>query len=271
MRQGIRLLFASALITALVGGCPQPTPPPPAPTLTVNLDASLNGDGDIKATTITTAELLDSNTTLIESATIDAGAAVFDLTNVVAGTYSIRINSLNTDLVPTQIDDPTVSITQTVGTTLRPSVIGSLSSPTYRIETFSLGQGEHPVVKYTDGTNIAPAEYAYAIYSLLTSPQRLNIKLLGSNITINTFSPASTIHPGVGNFTQPAGTWLLLVQSPLQHGNAWNGNDANCNTCHGDLNAKAAVFTNITINNGWCFRCHYGKTGDGNGFVNPAQ
>jgi hypothetical protein len=215
--------------------------------------------------------LLDSNTAVIESATISSGSAVFDLTNVAAGAYSIRINSLNSDLVPTQIDDPSTSITQTVGTTLRPSVIGSLTSPTYRIETFSAGQSEHPVVKYSDGTDVSPPEFAYAIFSLQTSPQRLTIKILGSNSALNTFAPAATIHPGVGSFTQPVGTWLLHVQSPLQHGDAFNGVDANCTTCHGNLDSKALVFTNILVSNGWCFRCHFGKAGDGNGFVDPGQ
>lgn len=271
MRKSIVLFPAVALVVALVGGCPSPTPPPVVPTLTVTLDANLNGSGDVKATAINTAELLNSSTTLLASATVSNGSAVFDLTNVPAGNFSIRINSLNNDLVPTEIDDPAVSIIQTVGTTLRPSVIGTLASPTFLIQTFPAGQGEHPVVKFTDGTNVTPTEQPYAIFAETTSPQRLTIRVLGSNTAINTFSPAVNIHPGVGNFTQPVGTWLLHVQSPLQHGDAWAGNDANCNTCHGNLDTKPAVFTSITVNNGWCFRCHFGKTGDGNGFVDPSQ
>lgn len=269
MRTRIALLVGGLVLVGMIG-CPQPTPTPSPPTLTVTLDPSLNVDGTPLATTIDTAELLDGNTTLIASATISSGSAVFDLTNVAAGDFFVRINSLNTAVVPVRITDPTVSVTETVGTTLKPAVIGSLSSPTFVIESFPQAQNSTPVVKYSDGTPISPTEYAYVIISAQASPPQMSVRVLGKGNQIIALTGLAS-HPGGLSFTQPFTTWILNVQSPLQHGDAFNGIDLNCSLCHGDLNAKATLATDIRINTGWCFRCHYGKTGAANGFVDPSQ
>ncbi len=51
------------------------------------------------------------------------------------------------------------------------------------------------------------------------------------------------------------------------HGNDYGGNDSKCSTCHGNLDTKPSKFSEITVNNGFCFRCHYGKGGSEKGFV----
>ena len=173
-----------------------------AGTLTVSLSPSLDGNGTIKAASITKAVLSSIDgalpdgsfvvssggygikfNTSYKNATIINGTAKFNLStgDVSSGYYSgsqlegasvMRINDLNDDLIPTRIDDPTKDIHQYVGEKLRVSVIGNLSDPTYRIETFSKGQGKNPVVKCTDGTGVI-FDSIYIIISLKTNPQEL--------------------------------------------------------------------------------------------------
>ncbi len=233
--------------------------------LTLSLQPSLDGEGDIKATSITKAELLAPDGTMVTTATVAGGTAQFNLSGTVAGDYFIRVNDLSDDLVPTRIDDTTMAVNQFVGQKLRVTVIGSLSDPTYRIMTFSKGQGEHPVVVYIDGTNEIPETYAYAILSLKTNPQELEINALGTASQLNNFTPTTAIHPSTSTAVNPPfSTWTLGDKS---HAYDYNMTDSKCNTCHGSLDTKPADFTQITTSNGWCYKCHYGKVGVDSGFI----
>ncbi len=234
--------------------------------LTLNLQSSLDGKGDIKATSITSAELLGLDGTVIKTATLAGGAAQFDLGNIASGDYFIRVNNLADDLVPTRIDDPTKAINQYVGQKLRAIVIGNLSDPTYSISTHSKGQGHHPVVRYADGVTEAPERYCYVLIDQKTSPQKMEIRVLGTADLLTTFTPRTTTHPSTPTETNPSfSTWMIFGKS---HGIDYNGTDSKCKTCHINLDTKPAALTSITSGNGWCYRCHYGKGGDDNGFLN---
>lgn len=233
--------------------------------LTLNLQPSLDGEGDIKATSIAGADLLGTDGTVMINGTVAGGTAQFNLSGIAAGDYFIRVNNLADDLVPTRIDDPTMAINQFVGQKLRVTVIGNLSDPTYQVLTFSKGQKEDPVVVYSDGTNKIPETYAYAILSLKTSPQKLEINALGTGSQLNSFTPTSATHPSTSTAVNPSfPIWML---SDKNHANDYNGTDSKCNTCHGSLDTKPATFSLITTNNGWCYRCHYGKGGVDEGFI----
>ncbi|MGB8217308.1 MAG: hypothetical protein WCE94_08400 [Candidatus Methanoperedens sp.] len=231
--------------------------------LTLSLQPGLDGKGDIKATSITSAELLGLDGTVIKTATLTGGNAQFDLGSIASGDYFIRVNNLADDLVPTRIDDPTKATNQYVGQKLRAIVIGNLSDPTYTISTHSKGQGHHPVVKYADGTIEAPERYCYVLIYQKTSPQKMEIRVLGTAALITTFTPRTATHPGIPA-NQPFPTWMIFGKS---HGIVYNGTDSKCNTCHINLDTKPSTFTQITSGNGWCYRCHYGKGGDDNGFL----
>ncbi len=201
----------------------------------------------------------------MKTATIAGGTARFDLSGVVAGNYFIRVNGLADDLVPTRFVDPANTTSQFVGQKLIATVIGSLSDPTYRIRTFSKGQGQHPAVIYYDGTNEIPEQYAYVMLSLKTSPQKFEILVLGTAFQLNNYSPAAATHPSTSTSVNPPfSTWIF---SGSDHADDYNGTDSKCNTCHGNLATKPAAFSDITVSNGWCFRCHYGKAGTDAGFI----
>lgn len=233
--------------------------------LTLSLQTSLDSSGDsIKATSITKAELLSTTGTVINTATIIGGTARFDLSGVQAGDYFIRVNDRADDLVPTRIDDPTEDIVQSVGQTLRMAVIGNLTYPTYRIKTFSKGNGEHPIVNYPDGTN--ETRYSYVLVSLKTDPQRLEVRVLGTAAELTNFSSRLGMHPISGDM--PFATWILGDDNHGVDANYGN-NDSKCSKCHGDLDAQPPKYENVNPHNGWCFKCHYGKGGDPNGMVDP--
>ena len=233
--------------------------------LTLSLQPGLDGKGDIKATSITSAELLGLDGAVIKTATLTGGTAQFDLGSIAGGDYFISVNNLADDLVPTRIDDPTKATNQYVGQKLRAIVIGNLSDPTYRILTFSKGQKEDAVVVYSDGTIKIPETYAYAILSLKTSPQKLDIRSLGTASLLNSYAPATANHPSTSTATKPSfPEWMLGEKN---HATDYNGTDSKCNTCHINLDTKPATFTQITTFKGWCYRCHYGKTGVDKGFI----
>lgn len=239
-----------------------------AGTLTLSLEPSLDGGGDVKAPSITKAELLSTAGAVVKTATLKAGAAQFDLSSVKAGDYFIRVNGLAADLVPTRIDDPTTSVTQFVGKKLRATVIGSVADPTYRLKTYSKGQQEHAVVKYSNGSNATPERYAYVVLSLKTTPQKIEVRTLGTAALLSSYSPASPSHPGPGT---PAFASYILGGKNHGKDENYGGTDTKCNTCHGNLDTRAAQFKSIATNNGWCFRCHAGKGGDPKGFVDQTQ
>jgi hypothetical protein len=116
----------------------------------------------------------------------------------------------------------------------------------------------------------------YIIQSLKTKPQKLEIKyvvLVSSELTnITDYTPAAPIHPSTMTaINPPFSKWVFGEGS---HGVDYGGNDSKCSTCHGNLDTKPTNldterdnFTDIPINNGFCFRCHYGKSGTDAGFV----
>jgi hypothetical protein len=249
-----------------------------AGTLTLTLEPSLDGKGDIRATSITDAKLCDFQGICIlngipyKAATITNGTAQFSLSDGDTGARLILINNLNDNLIPTHLDDTTKDIHQFMGQKLRVSVIGNLSDPTYRIETFTTGQGyDHPTVSYSDG-NYSPEALGmyhgdiYIVLSLKTN-QSFQVITLGSSRagrgqSINSFTPTAPIHPSTSTaINPPFSKWVF------GHGDDYGGNDSKCNTCHGNLDTKPSKFSDVTVNNGFCFRCHYGKAGSDKGFV----
>ncbi len=191
-----------------------------------------------------------------------------------AGNRYIMINNLEDDPIPTRINDPTKDIRQFVGQKLRVSVIDNLSDPTYRFETFTTEQGEHPTVSYSDG-NYSPEVLdifygdVYTILSLKTNPSFQVITLgaprLGREQKILDYTPTVPTHPSTSTSINPSfSKWMFGEGS---HGVDYGGNDSKCSTCHGNLDTKPSKFSEITINNGFCFRCHYGKGGSEKGFV----
>ncbi len=233
--------------------------------LILSLQPSLDGEGNIKATSINTAELLGTDGTVMITGTVAGGMAQFNLSGIAAGDYFIRLNGLSDDLVPTRIDDPTMAISQYVGQKLRVTVIGNLSDPTYQVMTFSKGQGEHPAVVYSDGSNEVPETYAYVILSLKTSPQKLEIRALGTASQLNSYTPTMPTHPSTPTATNPTfSAWILGTNN---HASDYNGTDSKCNTCHVNFDTKPVTFAQVTTINGWCYRCHFGKAGVDAGFI----
>ncbi|MHB8890281.1 MAG: hypothetical protein ACYC46_15830 [Acidobacteriaceae bacterium] len=206
-RAGSVLTASVALVAALslVGmtGCGGggSSAPPGVGTLTLALDNSLDDGGSIKAPSITTAKLLSPAGVVVATATLAGGNANFSLDNVSQGDYLIKVNGLDNDLVPTRIANTTDNVSQFVGQKLRASVIGTVADPTYRIKTYSQGQGEHVVVKYSDNTAVSPPRYAYAIIALKTTPLKIEIRMLDNAALLTSFSPTSTQHPFA--------TWIL--------------------------------------------------------------
>ncbi len=259
-----------------------------AGTLTLTLEPSLDGKGDIKATSITQALLSTyyeemmicrynttynnySNCTPYKAATITNGTAQFNLSERDAGNRYIMINNFSGDIIPTRIDDPTKDIHQFVGKKLRVSIIGNFSDPTYQIETFAAGQDyNREQVSYSDGTRFG--ENVYIILSLKTNPQRFQVITLGTPIVeqereINNYMPTAPTHPSTSTSTNPSfSKWMFGEGS---HGVDYGGNDSKCSNCHGNLDTKPAKLSEITVNNGFCFKCHYGKVGTDAGFTVP--
>jgi hypothetical protein len=222
------------------------------PTLTLTLNSTLTSGGTAKITKITSADLLDARNAVVKTATIASGKARFDYAGLAAGFYSIRVNNLPNDLVPTKLDSLTLNTWQWVSPTLRHTVIGSLTNPKYRIMTYALGQAGHPVVDYSDGSNSSPTRYAYDMLYLRSNPVRLDIRRLGKNTRLTMLAAG-----GHHNMA----TWALA------HG----GSTSSCTSCHGTLTNKQAVFTDIRTSKGWCYRCHYGPDGAGQGMVDPRR
>ncbi|WAM22682.1 MAG: hypothetical protein OI715_00885 (plasmid) [Candidatus Methanoperedens sp.] len=301
MKKHKRNLVNKSIVAGLVVSLILGTGLAAAGTLTVSLSPSLDNKGDpIRATAITKAVLSSPDgalpdgsfvisksgyrgtynpafKTAYKTATIINGTAQFNLSAEDAGDRFIRINDLNDNLIPTRIDEPTKGIVQFVGQNLRVSVIGSLSDPTYRIKTFP-----NPIVKCINGGDLM-IDSAYIILSLKVNPQRLEIHYLinslfeshpgsfSGNIMIvsserlTNFTPTSPTHPSTSISTNPPfSQWVFGKGS---HGGEYSGNESKCSICHGNLDTRPVSFSEITVNNGFCFRCHYGKDGPDAGFA----
>jgi hypothetical protein len=244
--------------------------------LTLSLQPSLDSEGNIMATTITKAELLGTDGTVMVTGTTTGGTAQFNLSSIAPGDYFIRVNDLADDLVPTRIDDPSTAINEFVGQKLRVAVIGELYNPTYKIDTFSKGQGKQSVVGFSDGATLTPERYAYVILSLKTSPQKLEVRIIGSAAQINSYTPSMPNHPSTSTLTNPPfSKWIISETTILDtrrtfksgHGYNYNGTDSNCNVCHVNMDTKPVTFSDVATTSGWCFRCHYGKGGADSGFI----
>jgi hypothetical protein len=237
------------------------------PTLTLLLDPTIDQPGDdLKATSITDAKLLDATGLLKAVATVSSSGAVFPLNGLPPGDYFIQINGDANDLVPTRVDDPASSVTERVGQKLRASYVGPATTPMYRINTYSAGQHESPVVGYSDG-GIVAGEQPYVIYSFSTS--QLEIKLLGSAAPLTSLP----LPRCVGHAYDPADAWLLNTTNQDHHGDAFNadGGASECQTCHWYGSMKKYTFSALTPTDGWCYRCHYGTGGSSAGFVAPTE
>lgn len=256
------LLFSMGFVTAQTS---IPISSTSTPILAITLQPSLDSGGIIKVTSIMKAELLNTDGSIAKTAVIANNVAKFNLSRIHTGDYFIRINDLSDDLVPTRIDNVTKSINQFVGQKLRVSIIGSISDPTYKIDTFSKGQGKYPIVRYFDGTSITPENYAYIILSLKTDPKTLEIRTLGTGSELNKYIPDQSKHPDSVTWTNTSfGDWIL---SGNNHPYNYNGSDNRCNMCHTNLDQKPTNLSDIKIGYGWCYRCHYGKGGINLGFI----
>jgi hypothetical protein len=164
-----------------------------------------------------------------------------------------------------QINQP---VDEEIGTKLMHAieqVNGSLpvTNKDFDIRTYPVGQGAPAIVKYSDGTTESPARYAYVVLDERTNPGTFEERVLGTGIpTRPAYHPISAIHPGAA-FPVPWDQWIV---GSSRHGKSYTGNDADCNGagCHGNLDTHllpAAQFGSITPSNGFCYGCHYGKTG----------
>jgi hypothetical protein len=231
--------------------------------LTLTLDPSLDGDdGDVKATTFTSAVLLDRDGRSVESATLVSGSASFSLAGLAAGDYFIAVNGDRLDLVPTRIDDPSQDVTQRVGTKLRASRIGPVLAPVYRLMTYSLGQMQSPAIRFSDGSSLS-GEQPYVLVTF--NPPKIEFKALGSASALASYAP-SALHNG-----EPFDSWLLNTAGQPHHGDEFNadGGASVCGHCHVAMDTKPAFYGAVEPANGWCYRCHYGTEGSGRGFVDP--
>jgi protocatechuate 3,4-dioxygenase beta subunit len=250
----------------------------PTPKLTLTLNTTMDGTSPPLVSNITSAELLDTSGNNVETATLpDNMTAQFNLSGIMPGDYFIEVNGLIGDHLPTRIDSNVSDINQSVGLRLRNSVIGNISNPMYRIKVYPSGNppvvnSSHPVVNYATGAN----ESIYNFVIVPGNTSRIEVRVLNTSEELSNFTPSSNTHPAGANFSsEPFQIWILgdIKNSTGafigNHGHLYNNTDSNCNTCHGNLSIKAPSFSDITSSNGWCFRCHYGKTGPGNGFVDP--
>lgn len=213
----------------------------------------------MKATSFTSATLLNTSGAVVKTATITSPTvARFDVGGLTAGSfYFININGLTNDLVPTRVDSTTVAMSQYVGTALRRTMIGTnnQNTATYIMKTISLGQGLHAVAKYTNGTNATPTRYSFSTLYMMSLPQKIETRVLGTGALLSSYTAGGE---------HDLGTWVMGASG---HGfNLANG------CCHGSLTSKPASYTSISTSNGWCYKCHYGQGGaDSGGMIDPTQ
>lgn len=229
--------------------------PPSSANLTLSLDATLNTTGTSKATSLTSAQLLDTTGAVVSTGTISSGVAAIPMSGLSAGNYFIRVNNLSNDLVPTRITNPTTALAQRVSNMLNISTIGPTSTPTYKIVTWSLGQSRPSIVGFLTGATAPPTRYAYGIISL-TGTVTFETRAMGTAAPLASYSP-----PSNGEHNEL--TWLIGA----------NGHRASagssCLGCHGST--KPAAYTSVRTSTGWCYKCHYGTAGTSAGIIDPAQ
>ncbi|MCL6103848.1 MAG: hypothetical protein M1292_15425 [Bacteroidetes bacterium] len=251
-----------AFSTLLLDGCKKDAITP-AGNLTLKIDTSLDAGGDIKATSFTKGVMKNYTGTIVSTGTVTSGNLVFNLSGISAGDYFIVVNDLLNDQVPTRIADASKTYIQTVGQKFRDARIILGSETLYRIKTYSQGQGEHPVRKYSDGSNLP--NNAWVILSYKATPTVLEIRTMEDNRLL--FAPTAT-NQGPHKFVD----WIM---GGANHGKGPAGNlaatTAQCGTCHTNFNTKPASWSQITATNGNCYKCHYSIAGDPEGFLDPTK
>ena len=267
----VLMFFSTMAISAflvIVFSCSDknnPTTPDIGPKLILSLDPTLDRAGEMKADSIANATLVDTDGLSLKTAVVSDNKANFDLSGINIGDYFIVVNGFTQDKVPTRIADTTRNILQSVGKNLTSSLIVMGPDTLFRTETFFSGQGQHPVRRYSDGTNVVPEEYAYAILSFKADSQRIEIRVDSTAALLT--SEANPNH-GPHQFV----TWML---GETNHGIGPAGDpdstSAQCRRCHAHYDIKPAQWSDITTMNGLCFKCHYGSGGASVGMVNPTK
>ncbi|MCZ7392783.1 MAG: Ig-like domain-containing protein, partial [Candidatus Methanoperedens sp.] len=260
----------------------------PAPTLTLTLNTTVDGTSTPLVTNITSAVLLNTAGATVATATLpDTMTAQFSLSGITPGDYFIKVNGHAGALVPTRIDSTASSISQSVGLRLRNSVIGNISNPTlYRIKSYpSEIASSHAVVNYTTGLN----ETIYNFVIVSNSTSKIEVRVLGTDALMSSFSTTQINHDGytdaITGLPVSFQIWILGdVKNPADpngvaflgnHGHLYNASTDPttfvCSGCHPSLGTKPATFPPLTGfgQTGWCFRCHNGPGGPGQGFVDP--
>lgn len=235
----------------------------------LTLDPALDTeDGTVKAVTLTSVDLLDPAGARVASAVISGGVATVRLDGLGPGDYFLEVNGDADDLVPTRIDDPGQEVSQRVGTTLQASLVGPAGAPVYRIKTYSTGQAGAPVVRYSDGTPLAPAEQPYVLITL--APPKIEFLILGSGAALSSYAPMLSEHVGID---VPMDAWVLNTDGVDHHGDTFlaDGGAASCAGCHWKMADKPVAYSSTTLANGFCFRCHYGAGGSDDGFLDPRR
>lgn len=224
--------------------------------LTVVLQPNL--DLNTSVTSITKAELFRikniAEGTTYRLANISGGEAQFNLSHNDRGYFLIRINNLSPYIL-TYIDDPTKNINQSVGQELQISVIGNLLDPDYLTKCYKT----RILIQWFNGGLIDIGDICI-ILSFKNSTLKVNVVsleggVISTPIDLSSIKPA---HPNISKASFPR--WVF------NHGYAYDGQDSRCNTCHGNLDSKPEDIDSVTIDNGFCFGCHFGKEGIKEGF-----
>jgi len=262
-------IVAFVIVLVLFSSCKKdennPATPPASGTLTLKLDPSLDGGGDIKVTSLTKGILVNTAGSTVKTATVSGGNLVFELSSVTAGDYFIIVNDSTRDRVPTRITDNAKDHIQPVGQKLRASRIIVGTDTLFRVKTYSQGQGEHAIRKYSDGNNVSPLSYAYVILSYKVNPRTLEIRTMENNSLL--YAPSSA--------SQGPHAFVDWIMGGTNHGKGPAGDttatQTQCGSCHTNFNTKPAQWSQITGTNGYCFKCHYGQGGDPDGFLDPTK
>lgn len=239
-----------------------------AGSLTLALDSTINFSGDsVLATTISSADLYDSHNALVSQG--QASAAGWQLTyrGIPTGDYFISINGIpisgpGSYPVVVRIDNSSAGITESVAQTLRNGAIRA-GATVYQWRTYSQGNAEPPIVKFSDTTAVTPPAWPYIVVALGSSPAKLEVRALGTAALVNSYIASQTA-PSSHAF----GTWLL---GDNNHCSATNfPADSACSGCHQYMRNKPATYSGVIWPSGWCFRCHNGVVNH-NTFVDPSK
>lgn len=262
----VGLIVAMCASAVFLSSCKSDTgtsPVVPSGSLTLKLDPSIGGGGDIKAASLVKGVMLTASGATIKTGTVTSGNLVFDLSGVNNGDYFIVVNDSVRDKVPTRITDASKNYIQLVGQKLRISFITMGADTLFRVKTYTQGQGEHPVRKYSDGSNLS--NYSWVILAYKVSPVLFEIRTVEDNRLLNSISSANQ---GPHNFT----AWIV---GGSNHGKGPGGNlsatTTQCGSCHTNFDTKPATWTQVTATNGFCYKCHYGIGGDPDGFLDPTK